>query len=227
MFCSVFASIILLKYIGVLGWSTSASVVNEPTLEKGSLFFYSSFKKVSRGNYVLYVDHVTDSMTKLGLNNNIYVQRVCGIPGDIIEMKNGTLYVNGENFDKDFKLKAFYRIDKSDYENSHFNFDSLASEADNNIIPATDKFVLANLNDDEVKALTKEISIKRFNPERTDDIFTWLPEKNNYSLDNFGSLTIPPDHYFVLGDNRHNVLDSRFTGYISKSNIKGVVLFKR
>lgn len=39
--------------------------------------------------------------------------------------------------------------------------------------------------------------------------------------DNLGPVTVPPDSYFVLGDNREESLDSRFLGPISKEHILG------
>jgi len=39
--------------------------------------------------------------------------------------------------------------------------------------------------------------------------------------DNLGPITVPPDSYFVLGDNREESLDSRFLGPISKEHILG------
>lgn len=39
--------------------------------------------------------------------------------------------------------------------------------------------------------------------------------------DNLGPMTVPPDAYFVLGDNREESLDSRFLGPISKEYILG------
>ncbi len=52
--------------------------------------------------------------------------------------------------------------------------------------------------------------------------------KENYTrknTDDFTSDKVPSDMYFVLGDNRSNSLDSRYIGFISKSDIEGVVNF--
>ncbi|RMH03969.1 MAG: signal peptidase I [Nitrospirae bacterium] len=39
--------------------------------------------------------------------------------------------------------------------------------------------------------------------------------------DNFGPVTVPPDSYFVMGDNRDHSLDSRFWGFVRARKIKG------
>ena len=51
----------------------------------------------------------------------------------------------------------------------------------------------------------------------------WLPTLEA-SIHN-GELVVPPDHYFAMGDNRDNSLDSRYWGFVPKQNVIGRPLF--
>ena len=45
-------------------------------------------------------------------------------------------------------------------------------------------------------------------------------------ISSFGPLVVADEHYFVLGDNRFNSLDSRFLGQVPRQHIFGKYLFR-
>jgi signal peptidase I len=42
--------------------------------------------------------------------------------------------------------------------------------------------------------------------------------------ENFGPVTVPPDQYFMMGDNRDNSADSRYWGFMPRDYVKGKAL---
>ena len=44
------------------------------------------------------------------------------------------------------------------------------------------------------------------------------------SVEHFGPLVVPPDHYFAMGDNRNDSYDSRYFGPVPRANVIGVPL---
>ncbi|QEM68499.1 signal peptidase I [Geobacter sp. FeAm09] len=52
-----------------------------------------------------------------------------------------------------------------------------------------------------------------------------IPKEMN-PRDTFGPVTVPPNSYFMMGDNRDRSYDSRFWGFVSRDKIKGLAFIK-
>lgn len=220
--------LLFLKLSGIFSWHKSLTPSNEPALKTGELFFTTILKSnLQRGSFVVHTSSYADSVTQQGTNQpvqtNLYVKRLCGIPGDVIQMKNGVFFVNRVNFDKNYTLKAFYTITKDQLYTLGYNLDKLAANGD--YIISADGSMLINLAATDTPAVKQKANIARYIHEKN-DAFNWLGSTNNYTVDNFGPIKIPPGSYFLLGDNRHNSLDSRYTGFIKQEDIKALVLWK-
>jgi len=51
------------------------------------------------------------------------------------------------------------------------------------------------------------------------------PEEDFDVRVHYGPVTVPPDHYFMMGDNRDNSEDSRYWGFLPREYVKGKAAF--
>ncbi|HEY5087740.1 MAG TPA: signal peptidase I, partial [Gemmatimonadaceae bacterium] len=73
-------------------------------------------------------------------------------------------------------------------------------------------------------------------PDAPDALFQW---QNRYALttsrfgaalaepshDNWGPIVVPPNHFFMMGDNRYDSKDSRYWGFVPRENVRGRPMF--
>jgi len=131
-----------------------------------------------------------------------FVKRVIGLPGDRVRLQDGIVFVNG----------------------------SLAPQTDDGTFSES-RTPQGPMN--SVPKCQDQTATLCTATQRLED----LPDAPSHAIldigetpqDNFDEISVPPDHYFLLGDNRDDSVDSRFPreahglGLISADLIKGRV----
>lgn len=219
LFVLVFCAALMILSLVVQGtkalrYSRSATPANEPSLKEDSRFFNSNLVTPKMLNFICFK---TDKSNPTGE----IVFRICGVGGDIVEVRNGDLFVNNLPKDDNLNLKHNYSIQRKEYDGIKDKFDLdedlLYTQEDTLVFTLPDKFVAEN-----------KIPLKRYilsKGETNSEIKKAFG--NDWNQDNFGPVRVPENSYFVLGDNRNNALDSRYLGFIPKSNVIATVLWKQ
>ncbi len=231
VFCSVvFAVLIIARITGMLQYFITPTPANEPNIKLGDKVFATSLKTPMPYNFVIVTSKYADSVNRSFIPDlkagSHYLYRLCGLPGDIMKMKNGILYVNEKNFDKKLNLcnqylissSGFNLIDQEDIEAMNVLGGGMMITKDSAVV--TFDSILLNRYSTKINPVLYILHPSENGP------FKWNNKSDYWTPDNFGPLKIPDDCYFVLGDNRHNAMDSRYIGFVKKENIKGVVLNK-
>ena len=126
-----------------------------------------------------------------------YIKRVVGIPGDEVAYLNKKLTINGKPVPKT-ALPDFFDADSMRYAKQ---FEEINGER---------KYRL--LNDDDRPSFIAGA-----------DNF---PNRDNCRYSTEGVVCkVPEGHYFMMGDNRDNSLDSRYWGFVPEQNIVGKAFF--
>jgi signal peptidase I len=125
-----------------------------------------------------------------------YIKRVVGLPGDKIAYLNKKLTINGQPIEQT-PLAEFYDEDSLRYSLQY-------SE---------------KLGAQPHRLLVDKDRPPFVPPQAIEESF---PFKDNCTYSGEGVVcTVPPGHYFMMGDNRDNSQDSRFWGFVPDENIVG------
>lgn len=200
----------LIVSILVIGQMTRMLCVLKP---EGRIFFITRLKTPKRFRLVAYHAVVPSVGTKL------MAHRVCGVTGDFVEIKAGTLFVNGKNVDEELHLTHVYKVSQDQTGGLEFK------EEDVYTIPPYYDTLYIPLEDRVVKR--EQLTCSRYIlPAGLRDEAIYRVYQKSWNPDNFGPLRVPAGKYFVLGDNRGNAQDSRFLGMIDRKKVVGTVLWK-
>ena len=178
-----------------------------PTLQDGDLILVNKFE------YGIRLPVVGQKVIDLGapqrgdvvvfrypVNPDVdYIKRVVGLPGDVVQYQNKVLSING-NVVEHIRDGDFYEPDRSVYVGRY-------SEKLGNV---------------EHNLLLNKQAAQDFMP-----ISNFPYRENCLYLRNGEGVrcTVPPGHYFMMGDNRDNSLDSRYWGFVPDDNIVGRAFF--
>jgi signal peptidase I len=128
-----------------------------------------------------------------------YIKRVVGVPGDEVAYLNKRLTVNGQPV----STKAVPEFFDEDAMRDFKQFEETLGEVKHRI-----------LNDDDRRSGLSEVEIMDF------------PGRQNcrYSIEGV-VCRVPEGHYFMMGDNRDNSMDSRYWGFVPDRNIVGKAFY--
>ncbi|MDR2678754.1 MAG: signal peptidase I [Zoogloeaceae bacterium] len=135
-----------------------------------------------------------------------YIKRVIGLPGDTIAYQDKRLTINGETIAVEPMEGYLYHESASGSRGDYRLMQQFREQ-----LPNAAHRILNN-------------------PDAPADVpGNWelnFPGKENCQYNNTGVIcVVPPGHYFMLGDNRDNSLDSRFWGFVPDENIVGKAFF--
>lgn len=196
------------KILGVIQIFETPSIANLPSLKLEGWHYATNLKTVKRLDYICFNQINPD------FEQSTWVQRVVGIEGDCIEMRNGVLFVNDKNIDDSIvtlhnfivDINLLPRIQKE----LNLDVSSVVNMIDSCMISVTKEQVQPYMN---VRTYHND-----FQNEYLSDLF-----KPSWSVNNFGPIVVPKNMFFVLGNNRDNSIDSRHFGFIKKENVTGVL----
>ena len=136
-----------------------------------------------------------------------YIKRVVGVPGDEIAYLNKQLTVNGQPVSKT-ALPDFFEPDSLRY----------IKQFEEQLPIGADPAGMSPLR---THRILNDAERPAFVPGADDFPFR---DHCRYTIEGV-TCKVPPGHYFMMGDNRDNSLDSRYWGFVPDANIVGKAFF--
>jgi len=148
-----------------------------------------------------------------------FIKRCIGTPGDLIEIKKGVLYRNGQKIDE--KYVAYSKC--LDPDQNCTEFSALSADDRQQLVLPSFKLVkykneIIPLNYDDDTANAPKSAFPRYSVADKFVIPNLAEEKVAMNLP---AEKLPPDHYLFMGDNRNNSFDGRGWGMVERFRIVG------
>jgi signal peptidase I len=206
--CTIAALWIVGRLTNALQWYTIPTPSSEPALKRGAHIFSTNLITPKR------LDFISFMVKPPGMDRKeVWLFRLCAMGGDTVEIRNGDLYVNGENVDAGLNLSHTYILHSGNARMNEVQVDYTYGEDS----------VSVTLSDHDFK--NKQMKGRRWNVMKDEDNEEISKTyKAPWNEDHFGPVKIPPGKYFLMGDNRHRAMDSRYLGFIDEKDVIGTII---
>lgn len=195
----------------------NSTTANEPNLKLNSTVYISSSTIPNINDFISYnqEDAIFGKTTR--------IHRLVAKDGDILELRDGIVFLNGKDIDAGKNFIHFYKLTKPTYLNVRQK-ENLSNET--TLIPIGKDSISVLLPDLVAENHNLKMS-RQIKKKGVADDYIKRTYKNDWNEDNFGPLKIPHGKYFVIGDNRHNSEDSRYFGLVDKTQVLGTLVKKQ
>lgn len=154
----------------------------DPALQVGDFMAFKRTKSAGRNEVVVFT-HPDE--------NELFVKRCVGMPGDSLEIRNGQVFINGIPAVADFPLKKGYRVRaEGSLQKMRRNYG--ISETD--LIPFSGDTFFVHMDEEQAEKLKKEkfiLSLEPFVMERGVHMPHGYPEGTDWSADFYGPFYLP------------------------------------
>lgn len=209
---------VVLTLTGTIRLFSITTASSRPTLEVGDRIVASRFVSPDRYDLIVYTYY--DSVMQEKVH---HIFRLCGMPGDTVEIKSGTLFVNNKLPGKKFDICVPYAVAADAVEKINSLIE--LNEDDVEFPAGPDKAVVILSNAGCATLNENKIGFDRWVvPAHQKNGYISKIYNHDWNEDNFGPIVVPANHYFVLGDNRNRAMDSRYTGMVPFSEFFGTVI---
>ncbi|PTX60859.1 signal peptidase I [Kordia periserrulae] len=203
----------ILNMTGILAFFSIPTSSSEPTIKRGSFIIASNLITPKRGDFITYNFEDTQ------FGKTIFMHRLCAMENDTLEIREGTLFVNGKNVDTNYNLQYSYFLSEEEFKALPKN----TIKDFFRIQPQGNDSYLVHLEEKDA-AKYKLASKRAITPKDKTDQNIKAKFQQHWNKDFFGPLIIHKGKVFVLGDNRDNSMDSRHYGLVDMEDITGVYL---
>ncbi len=208
----LFASWVVVRRTHILEIYHIPTTSNQPTYKTGDMLIASKIKKPDTNSFIVFK----------GPYGSPWVFRCIAKEGDVIEIKNAVVYLNGKLLNEPYAWNEYY-ITKDQLQ----RIMGYVDKNKNTVKPINDSLFSIALTTSELKQYN--LTLKPYAAPKDSINQGIFPEfkKIGYNEDNLGPIKIPKGCFFVLGDSRHDAYDSRYFGFVKEDEIISTAIKKR